>query len=340
MDRLTGYGYVVRMNNTMSNTLENRRKYVQFIKQEIKRFRLPDFTREACKAIVDEGRKRSGWRNTLTNRFRPMISIIFTSGILAWDEGKIAVELRHVNDAIQKHCKTIQRQILEKQMEQHGQLLEIKPEGAKLGQVYGLAVVTARNGERVGTIGRVTGSMRIKEKTIGGDKPTTRGWFKVTGIAKEPKWIDDSVSNVQTNILNRYNEDISQTRFVHIDFAQSQGVDGPSAGITMTVLLCSLMDGKPVRQDVAMTGAMDIGPEDGGRVNAVGGVHEKIMAAQTWGFKKVLIPKKNYRLSIDPTDYKIEVVGCETLDDYLKHLLVDRSPDPRIHYMIEGKTAQ
>ena len=43
MDRIYGYGKVVRMNNDMENTVENRRKYVQFIAQEVSRFRLDSF---------------------------------------------------------------------------------------------------------------------------------------------------------------------------------------------------------------------------------------------------------------------------------------------------------
>jgi predicted ATP-dependent protease len=50
-------------------------------------------------------------------------------------------------------------------------------------------------------------------------------------------------------------------------------------------------------------------------------VHEKILAAQAWGFKKVVIPHKNFKHSINPKDYEIEVVGAKTLDDYLKEIL-------------------
>ncbi len=71
MDRIYGYGKVVMMNNDMPNTLENRRKYVQFIAQEIKRFNLIPFSREACEEIVEEGRRRSNKKDALTTRFRP-----------------------------------------------------------------------------------------------------------------------------------------------------------------------------------------------------------------------------------------------------------------------------
>ena len=140
-DRFYGYGKVVRMNDDMPNTVENRRKYVQFIAQEVKRFHLIPFSREACEEIIDEGRRRSGKKDALTTRFRPLISIIKTAATLAMLEGAKMVQRRHVKEAIEKHCKTIQRQILEHQMQERGKFLEIKPYGVKIGQIYGLGVV-------------------------------------------------------------------------------------------------------------------------------------------------------------------------------------------------------
>ena len=63
-------------------------------------------------------------------------------------------------------------------------------------------------------------------------------------------------------------------------------VEGPSAGVTMAILLCSLIEGKPIRQDVAVTGEINIGLDDTIQVTAVGGVHEKIKAAEMWGIQK------------------------------------------------------
>ena len=89
----------------------------------------------------------------------------------------------------------------------------------------------------------------------------------------------------------------------------------------MTILLCSLLEGKPIRQDVAVTGEINVGVHDIVPVTAVGGVHEKIKAAEMWGFKKVIVPAKNYKHTIEPRDYNIEVVPGETLDDYLREVL-------------------
>ena len=322
MDRIYGYGKVVRMNNEMPNTVENRRKYVQFIAQEVKRFHLIPFSREACEEIIEEGRRRSNRKDALTTRFRPLIAIVKTAATLAMNEGCKVVERRHVTEAIENHCKTIQRQILEHQMSERGKFLEIKPEGVKLGQVYGLAVVTdPYSGEMTGSILCVRATM-IKRNKLSREYPI-EGYYKVTGIAKNNKFISDSVAKVRSVILQKYGVDIAQDYFTHIDFAQSYGVDGPSAGVTMAIALCALLEGRPIRQDVAVTGEINLGVGNTIQITAVGGLYEKIKAAESWGFKKVVIPKKNFEHSIDVNDYKIEVVPAETLDDYLQECLVD-----------------
>ncbi len=89
----------------------------------------------------------------------------------------------------------------------------------------------------------------------------------------------------------------------------------------MAILLCSLLEGKPIRQDVAVTGEINVGVGDSTLVTAVGGLYEKIKAAEAWGFKKVVVPQKNFDHSIDVHDYKIEVVPSKNLDDYVKECL-------------------
>ncbi len=324
MDRIYGYGKVVRMNNDMPNTVENRRKYVQFIAQEAKRFNFIPFSRKACEEIVEEARRRSNKKYALTTKFRPLISIIKTAATLAMNEDCKVVEKRHVREAIEKHCKTIQRQILEHKMNERGKLLDIKPEGIKLGQIHGLAVVRdPYSGEMTGSVLCVRAHM-IKTSELPRSYPL-KGYYKVTGVAKgNQSFISDSIEKVRSVILQKYGIDIAQDYLTHIDFAQSYGVDGPSAGATMVILLCSLIEGKPVRQDVAVTGEINLGVGDSIQITAVGGVHEKIKAAEAWGFKRVVIPKKNYEHSIDIKDYKIEVVQAATLDDYLKECLVGK----------------
>lgn len=93
--------------------------------------------------------------------------------------------------------------------------------------------------------------------------------------------------------------------------------DGPSAGITMTTALASLITGRPVTPHVAMTGEISLE----GTVNAIGGLPEKLMAAERAGVNKVFIPKENVddlRDVAEEVKEKLEIVPVEYVEDVLK----------------------
>jgi ATP-dependent Lon protease len=87
--------------------------------------------------------------------------------------------------------------------------------------------------------------------------------------------------------------------------------DGPSAGVTMTTALVSLLTGRPVRSTVGMTGEVTLQ----GRVLPIGGVKQKVMAAHRAGLKEVILPHRN--------DADLDDVPKSVLEDLTIHLASD-----------------
>jgi ATP-dependent Lon protease len=74
--------------------------------------------------------------------------------------------------------------------------------------------------------------------------------------------------------------------------------DGPSAGVTLTCSLVSLLTGLPVAHDLAMTGEITLR----GKVLPVGGIKEKVIAAKSAGIRRVVLPSKNEKDLVDVSE--------------------------------------
>ena len=105
--------------------------------------------------------------------------------------------------------------------------------------------------------------------------------------------------------------------------------DGPSAGVTMATAMASVLTGRPVRGDIAMTGEITLS----GRVLPIGGIKEKVLAARRAGIREVIVPKqnaKNVNEDLTPEvrkDLTIHLVS--SIDEVLALALQPASSDVR-----------
>jgi ATP-dependent Lon protease len=116
--------------------------------------------------------------------------------------------------------------------------------------------------------------------------------------------------------------DFYETSDIHVHVpAGAIRKDGPSAGVTIASSLASLLTGRPVRPNLAMTGEITLR----GRVMAVGGIKEKVLAARRAGIETIILPERNRKdLEDVPEEIRrsMQFVFVETMDDVLDHALV------------------
>ncbi len=119
-----------------------------------------------------------------------------------------------------------------------------------------------------------------------------------------------------------------ETRDIHIHVpAGATPKDGPSAGVAMFVALISLLSRVPVRNDTAMTGEISLR----GLVLPVGGIKEKVLAAQAAGITRVLLPARNRKdLEDVPAEARatLEFIWLDTVDDALRETLGNQVSTP------------
>ncbi len=116
-------------------------------------------------------------------------------------------------------------------------------------------------------------------------------------------------------------EDFFNKADIHLHIpAGATPKDGPSAGVTMATALMSLLTGRPVRKDVAMTGEITLR----GQVLPVGGIKEKVLAANRYGLTTVILPKRNeFDLDEVPENVRanMKFVFAERVDEVVQAAL-------------------
>jgi ATP-dependent Lon protease len=156
--------------------------------------------------------------------------------------------------------------------------------------------------------------------TIEAIKMPGRGRMTVTGNLKEvmKESISAAASYVRARSLSiGVKPPMFEKTDIHVHVPDgATPKDGPSAGVAMTVAMVSVLTGIPIRKDIAMTGEITLR----GRVTAIGGLKEKLLAALRSGIKTVLIPEENEKdLAEVPETVKsgLEIIPVSTIDQVL-----------------------
>ena len=199
--------------------------------------------------------------------------------------------LRKLEQMVGKVCRKVGRLLVEEK----GSFFRITP-GA-VTKYLGPAAFQDEDELKTNSIGVVTG---LAWTPVGGEvlfvectRFSGKGALILTGMLGDVmKESSQAALTFIKTVAEKYGanpEDFQKYDFhVHVP-SGAIPKDGPSAGITMATAILSVITGKPVRKDVAMTGEITIT----GKVLPIGGLKEKLLAAKRIGVKTVIIPKKN-----------------------------------------------
>jgi len=232
--------------------------------------------------------------------------------------------VRTLEREIAKLARKSLRQILEGKV----QSVTISPEN--LGDFSGVRRFKHGVSEEEPQVGAVTG---LAWTSVGGElltieSVTTPGKGEIKTTGKLGEVMNESVQAAFSFVKARapaygIKPSVFNRRNVHIHLPEGAvPKDGPSAGIGMVTSIVSTLTGIAVRPDVAMTGEVTLR----GRVLAIGGLKEKLLAALRGGIKTVLIPEENVKdLAEIPANAKegLEIVPVAHVDEVLARALVE-----------------
>ena len=241
------------------------------------------------------------------------------------DEYTREAGVRNLKREIINICRKIAREVVEKKvkkfnlkasdLEKYLGKAKFRPEKSrkadgKVGVVNGLAWTA---------VGGVTLDVQGVDTAGKGDITLTG---TLGNVMKESASV--AMTYVKAN-LKKYppkDENFFKDRAIHLHFPEgATPKDGPSAGITITTAIVSVLTNRKVRQDIAMTGEITIT----GDVLAIGGVREKVIGAHRAGIKEVILPEDN-RVDTDeiPDELKstMKIHFAKTYDDVSKLVFV------------------
>ncbi|MYM86041.1 endopeptidase La [Duganella sp. BJB488] len=236
--------------------------------------------------------------------------------------------VRSLEREVSKICRKVVKMLLLKKTEK-----KVAVTSKNLDKFLGVRRYDFGVAEKENQIGQVVG---LAWTEVGGDLLTIeavqmpgKGGVIRTGTLGDV--MKESIEAARTVVRSRANRlgiknEVFEKSDIHIHVPEgATPKDGPSAGAAMTVAMVSVFTGIPVRADVAMTGEITLR----GEVLPIGGLKEKLLAAQRGGIKTVLIPEQNVKDLADIPDNvknKLEIVPVRWIDKVLE-IALERMPE-------------
>ncbi|HEX4896484.1 MAG TPA: S16 family serine protease, partial [Solimonas sp.] len=238
--------------------------------------------------------------------------------------------VRSLERLMSKLCRKVVKQLLSKD---GGSSVTVTEEN--LDKYLGVPQFRYGRAEETNQVGQVTG---LAWTEVGGELLTIEaalapGKGKLTQTGSLGNVMQESIQAALTVVRSRskalgIDPKFAETQDIHVHVPEgATPKDGPSAGIAMCTALVSALTNIPVRADVAMTGEITLR----GEVLPIGGLKEKLLAAQRGGIQTVVIPRDNVKDLADiPETVKstLNIEPVRWIEDVLKFAL-ERQPEPR-----------
>lgn len=317
------FAYVIDRNS------ENQREYSRIIATAVNNEELRPFKRDAVARVIEHSSRIAGDGEKLSMHMEGLTDLLRESDYLASQNGKSKVEREDVQKAVDSwtHRSDSLRERMQEQI--NLDIIIIETEGTRVGQINGLSVLQLGD-FAFGRPSRITASIRI-------------GKGDVVDIEREVA-MGGPIHSKGVLILSgflgaRYAVEHPLALSASLVFEQSYGgIEGDSASSAELYALLSAISKVPIKQGFAVTGSVD----QGGNVQAIGGVNEKIegffdicRARGLSGDQGVLIPHTNIRhlmLRQDVIDNvregKFHIYPVETIDQGIELLTGIKAGEP------------
>jgi ATP-dependent Lon protease len=237
--------------------------------------------------------------------------------------------VRGLEREISKICRKVVKALLLKDRD-----TKVTVNSRNLDKYLGVRRYSYGVAEKHNQVGQVTG---LAWTEVGGELLTIEaavlpGKGKITTTGKLGEVMQESIQAALSVVRSRakrlgIDEEFYQKTDLHIHLPEGAiPKDGPSAGVGMCTSMVSALTGIPVRADVAMTGEITLR----GEVLPIGGLKEKLLAAQRGGIKTVLIPEENTKDLAEIPDNiknKLDIHPVKWIDQVLE-MALERKPEP------------